>query len=72
MTAAPAAQTVRDRRIGLSYESNANLFYRDLGEGVRAAAAARGVDVILRECGGSAERQSADIVDLLDAASTCS
>lgn len=67
MTAAPADQTVRDRRIGLSYESNANLFYRDLGEGVRAAAAARGVDVILRECGGSTERQSADIVDLLDA-----
>jgi len=67
MTAAPADQTVHAPRIGLSYESNANLFYRDLGDGVRAAAAARGVDVILRECGGSAERQSADIVDLLDA-----
>jgi len=67
MIAAIADQTVRDRRIGLSYESNANLFYRDLGEGVRAAAAARGADVMLRECGGSAERQSADIVDLLDA-----
>jgi len=65
--AAAATQTVRAQRIGLSYESNANLFYRDLGEGVQAAAAARGVDVILRECGGSAERQSADIVDLLDA-----
>jgi len=55
----------RHQRVGLSYESNANLFYRDLGDGVHEAAAARGVDVVLRECGQSAERQRLDVEELL-------
>ncbi len=41
LTGATAA-TPPDRRIGLSYESDANLFYRDMAAGVREAAAARG------------------------------
>lgn len=53
------------RHIGLSYESSANLFYRDLAEGVREAAAARGVSVTVRECGKSIDRQLADVSDLL-------
>ena len=57
--------TLRGRRIGLSYETSTNLFYRDLADGVREAAAARGVSVVVRECEQSVERQRADIADLL-------
>jgi ribose transport system substrate-binding protein len=56
----------RGRRLGFSYESNANLFFRDLAEGVREAAAARGAVVLARECGQSADRQLADVAALLD------
>ena len=59
--------TLRGRRIGLSYETSTNLFYRDLADGVREAAAARGVSVVVRECEQSVERQRADIADLLAA-----
>jgi ribose transport system substrate-binding protein len=61
----PADSTLRGRRIGLSYESNTNLFCRDLVEGIREAAAARGVTVIAREYENSIERQQADIDALL-------
>ena len=57
--------TLRGRRIGLSYESAANLFCRDLADGVREAAAARGVDVIARDSAQSPQRQLADIAALL-------
>src|SRR5436305_8731043 len=56
---------LRGRRIGLSYESNANLFCRDLAEGIREAAAARGVSVNARVHENSVERQLADIEDFL-------
>ncbi len=47
----PAALAVlRGRRLGLSYESSANLFYRDLAEGLREAATAQGASVVAREC----------------------
>ncbi len=58
--------TLRGRRIGLSYESAANLFCRDLVDGVREAAAARGVEVIARDSAQSPRRQLADISALLD------
>lgn len=58
--------TLRGRRIGLSYESSTNLFCRDLVEGVREAASARGVSVIAREYQNSVERQLADIHDFLE------
>ena len=54
------------RSLGLSYESNANLFFRDLAEGVREAAAAHGMEVLARQSGQSAERQHVDIAALLD------
>lgn len=54
------------RYLGLSYESNANLFFRDLAEGVREAAAAHEVAVLARESGQSKERQLADVTALLD------
>jgi ABC-type sugar transport system substrate-binding protein len=54
-------------RIGFSYESNANLFFRDLAEGVSDAAAAHGIDVLARENSASAERQLEDVGALLDA-----
>ena len=62
---AAADLSVRGRRIGLSYETSTNLFYRDLADGVREAAAARGASVLVRECDQSVERQRADIADLL-------
>ena len=62
---AAADPSVRGRRIGLSYETSTNLFYRDLADGVREAAAARGARVLVRECEQSVERQRADITDLL-------
>jgi ABC-type sugar transport system substrate-binding protein len=52
-------------RLGFSYESDANLFFRDLAEGVREAATARGAVVLARECGQSAERQLVDVATLL-------
>ena len=60
-----ADSDVRGKRIGLSYESNANLFCRDLVEGVREAAVARGAAVLAREYDNSAEQQRADIAGLL-------
>src|SRR5437588_7471900 len=62
---AAADLSVRGRRIGLSYETSTNLFYRDLADGVREAAAARGTSVLVRECEQSVERQRADIAELL-------
>ncbi|HWE64566.1 MAG TPA: substrate-binding domain-containing protein, partial [Chloroflexota bacterium] len=55
-----------ERRLGLAYESSANLFFRDLAEGVREAAAACGATISTRESGQSAERQLADVTALLD------
>ena len=57
--------SLRGRRIGLSYESSVNLFCRDLTEGVREAAVARGVGVLIRESARSSERQVADVAGLL-------
>src|SRR5436305_10523566 len=62
---AAADPSVRGRRIGLSYETSTNLFYRDLADGVREAAAARGASVLVRECDQSVERQRAAIGELL-------
>ena len=56
---------LRGQRIGLSYESDDNLFCRELVEGVREAAAARGAAVLAREYDNSAEQQRADIKELL-------
>lgn len=52
-------------KLAFSYESDANLFFRDLAEGVREAATARGAVVLARECGQSADRQLADVEALL-------
>ncbi len=57
--APPAAAILRGRRLGLSYESSANLFYRDLAEGLRAAATAQGASVVARECGPPPEGRTA-------------
>lgn len=61
----PRDPDLQGKRIGLSYESNDNLFCRDLVEGIREAAAARGVSVIAREYENSADRQLADIKGLM-------
>ncbi len=66
LTGATAA-TPPDRRIGLSYESDANLFYRDMAAGVREAAAARGAHVFAHACGDVVARQCRDVEDLLAA-----
>ena len=60
-----AGASLRGRRIGVSYESSVNLFCRDLTAGVREAAAARGVEVLIRESAHSSERQVADVAGLL-------
>src|SRR5919202_7046641 len=65
MATSAADVALHGRRIGLSYETSTNLFYRDLADGVREAAAARGARVLVRECEQSVERQRADIADLL-------
>ncbi|MBV9282140.1 MAG: substrate-binding domain-containing protein [Chloroflexi bacterium] len=64
-TADHAAPDLRGRRIGLSYESHTNLFCRDLLEGIREAAAARGATVLAREYENSRERQESHIRDFL-------
>jgi ribose transport system substrate-binding protein len=61
----PSSAHPRGRRIGLSYEASANLFFRDLADGVREAAGARGVGVLARETIQSVERQLADCAELL-------
>lgn len=66
MTTPPTVLPLAGRCIGVSYESRSNLFCRDLTDGVQEAAAARGVTVVARDCAQSAQRQLADVADLLD------
>lgn len=67
MGTSAADPSVRGKRIGLSLESGANLFFRDLTEAVRAAADEQGVEVLTREYDTAAEHQCDDIAELLDA-----
>jgi ABC-type sugar transport system substrate-binding protein len=61
-----AESPLRGKRIGLSYESNTNLFCRDLVEGIREAAAAHGATVLARVYENSIARQMADMQAMVD------
>src|SRR5215468_3130827 len=66
MTRSAADPDRPNLRLGLTFESSANLFFRDLAEGVREAAATFGAGVVARESGQSVARQRADIAALLN------